>query len=172
MSKKGIGISKFEVLLMLPGVRKQLKKSVDKSGTLDVGDGMRTIGYVSRRLGKAARKPYKDLLESQAKAFDALGNVIDIGGQDMKFELGITVGEITAMLPELLAAAWMHYSDDKKLTLDEGIDLVGTIMDSMAEAADEENVADFFFAQAAALRALAPFFEEEEEEPAPEPPVE
>jgi hypothetical protein len=171
MSKKGLGISKLEIALMLPGIRKRLKKTIDKSGAVDLGSGMRTVGYVFHKLKRAARKPYKNLLEKQAIAFDSLANLIDIGGQKMakKFELGITMGEITAMLPGILSEAWGHYSDDKKISVDEGIALVAFILNNMASAADDEDVADFFSAEAAALTSLTPFFEEEEEE---EPPVE
>ena len=166
MSKKGLGVSKLEVLLMLPGIRKRLRRAIDKSGTWDVGDGMRAVGHVSRRLGRAANKPYKNLLESQAKSFDSLAELIDIGGQKMaKFELGITVPEIAAMLPTILSEAWGHYSDDKKISVDEGILMVSSILTEMSKAADDEAVAAFFSAQAEALKALAPFLEEEVEPP-------
>jgi hypothetical protein len=170
MSKKGLGISKFEILLMLPGLRKQLKRAIDKKGTVDMEEAMTSMAWFVNKLSRAARKQYRKRFEAMARSFTATGSLIKQRGEGMKFELGITVGEITAMLPELLAAAWAHYSDDKKISLDEGVDLVATVMDSMADAADDENVSEFFFAQASALRALAPFFEEEEE-PEPEEPA-
>lgn len=79
-----------------------------------------------------------------------------------KIELGITVGEIMGMLPEVLSEAWEAYSDDKKITIDEALLLVGVILREMAEAADDPKVSDFFVAQAEAMEALAPFFVEEE----------
>lgn len=86
-----------------------------------------------------------------------------------KFELGITVPEIAAMLPSILSEAWGHYSDDKKISVDEGVLMVGSILDEMAKAADDDSVKAFFSAQAEALKALAPFLEEA---PAEEPPAE
>lgn len=77
-----------------------------------------------------------------------------------KIELGITVGEIMGMLPEVLSEAWEAYSDDKKITVDEGLILVGVILREMAEAADAEDVAAFFVAQAEAMEALSVFFVE------------
>jgi hypothetical protein len=168
--KKKHGISKFNLLMIIPGLRKQLKRSL-KDGELDASEGVRTIGYVSRRLGRAAKKPYSTYLEKQALSLESLGNLFDIGGQDMaKFELGITVGEITAMLPGLLSEAWAHYSDDKKISVDEGVLMVSSIMAEMANAADDPQVAEFFNAQSAALVALSPFFEEEEAPPEEEEP--
>ena len=79
-----------------------------------------------------------------------------------KFELGISMGEITGMLPELLAEAWASYNDDKKISVDEGILFVSVVLDQMAKAADDSAVKDFFVAQSAALAALAPFFVEDE----------
>lgn len=170
--KKRHGISKLELLTILPGFRKRLKKAL-KDGELDISEGIRTMGYVSHRLGRAAKKPYSTYLEKQAISFDSLVTLIDIGGQDMaKFELGITVGEITAMLPGLLSEAWAHYSDDKKISVDEGVLMVSSIMSEMAKAADDPQVAEFFSAQSAALVALSPFFEEEEEPAPEEPPAE
>lgn len=79
-----------------------------------------------------------------------------------KFELGITVGEIVSMLPKIAAEAWGHYSDDKKITTDEALELIGVILREMASAADDDAVADFLVAQAVAVESLAPFFIEEE----------
>lgn len=170
MGKKGLGISKIEILLMLPGLRKQLKRAIDKDGTLDVRDAMTSIAWFTKKLSRAARKQYREQFEAISRGFIATGCLIEKGENVMKFELGITVGEITAMLPKILSEAWEHYSDDKKISVDEAIFLVASVMEEMADAADDPDVSEFFNAQAAALRALAPFFEEEEaDEPAPEP---
>ena len=172
MSKMKFGVNKLEIAGLLLGVRKRVKKAT-KDGELEVAEGIRIMEYVSRKLGRAAKKPYRYYLEDQAKAFETLATLIDIGGQDMaKFELGITVGEITAMLPGLLSEAWAHYSDDKKISVDEGVLMVSSIMSEMAKAADDPQVSEFFNAQSAALVALSPFFEEEEEPAPEEPPAE
>lgn len=73
------------------------------------------------------------------------------------FELGITVGEITAMLPEILSEAWAAYSDDKRISVDEGLDIVAVILAEMAEAADQEEVKELFLALADAIAAVKPF---------------
>jgi len=168
-----LGINKLEIALMLPGLNRRFKKAVDDSGNLDVGNTLRAIGYVFHRLQRAAKKPYKNMLGEQAKAFDTLAELVDIGGQKMgkKFELGITIGEFTAMLPGILSEAWEAYNDDKKISVDEGIELVSFILEKMSEAADDPDVVAFFAAESDALASLAPFFVEDEEPP-PEEPVE
>jgi hypothetical protein len=75
------------------------------------------------------------------------------------------MAEITAMLPSLLTEAWGHYADDKKLTVDEAISLVSSILNKMSDAADDGDVSDFFAAQSAAANSLIPFFEVDEEPP-------
>lgn len=77
-----------------------------------------------------------------------------------KFELGITVGEITGMLPEILKEAWEAYSDDKRISVDEGLDIVGVLLVEMGEAADDEAVKELFLALADAISAVKPFTQE------------
>jgi hypothetical protein len=176
------GVSKFELALMIPGLRKRLKIAL-KDGTLDVARGLDVATWLLWKFHKASNKQYEELFLTLSCAFNSTANLIDHKEEKMKFELGITVGEITAMLPAILSEAWMHYSDDKRISVDEGILLVATILEQMADAADDDMVVDFFEAQAAALAALAPFFVEEageedendddggEEEPPTDPPV-
>ena len=170
MSKPGLGITKLEILLMLPGLRQQLKRAIDKEGTLDVQRAMEAIAWFNRKLSRAAKKQYRQSFDALSRSFLATGYLIEQqGGKDMaKFELGITVGEITAMLPGILSKAWEFYSDDKKISTDEGVLLVAAIMKEMAKAADDAAVTEFFNAQAGALEALAPFFEAEEAPVEPE----
>lgn len=82
-----------------------------------------------------------------------------------KIELGITVGEIMGMLPGILSNVWESYSDDKKITVDEALELIGVILREMAEAADDDAVADFLVAQAEAFEALSPLLADAAEEP-------
>lgn len=79
-----------------------------------------------------------------------------------RIELGITIGEILGMLPEILSEAWASYSDDKKIGVDEALILIGVILREMAEAADTEDVANFLIAQAESFEALSVFFVEAE----------
>lgn len=167
MGKKNLGITKIEMFLIGIAARKHLKKAL-KGGTLDVAKGIRVGSWLARRLSKASRAEYKDVFAKNSNALEAVAKLIDSKEEKMaKFELGITVGEITAMLPVVLAEAWDAYSDDKKISVDEAVDLVATILNQMGEAADDADVAEFFFAQAAALSALSPLLEEAPE-PAPE----
>jgi hypothetical protein len=166
--KRGIGINKVEWLLMLPGMRKHLRRSID-DGILDLEQAVLGAAWLSKKMMRAANKEHKPIFGSLTGALTSTAKLIAKEEEMAKFELGITVGEITAMLPEVLAAAWASYSDDKKISVDEGIDLVAVVLDNMADAADDIAVSDFFDAQAQALRALAPFFEEEEAPEEPEP---
>jgi hypothetical protein len=169
--KRGIGINKVEWLLMLPGMRKHLRRSID-DGILDLEQAVLGAAWLSKKMMRAANKEHKPIFGSLTGALTSTAKLIAKEENMAKFELGITVGEITAMLPEILSSAWTHYSDDKKITVDEGVDLVAVVLDNMADAADDPDVANFFDAQAVALRALAPFFAEEapaEPEPAADP---
>jgi len=172
MGKKNLGVTKIEMFLIGIAARKHLKKAL-KGGTLDVAKGIRVGSWLAKRLSRASRAEYKDVFTKHSNALEAVAQLIDSKEEKMaKFELGITVGEITGMLPTILSEAWAAYNDDKKISVDEGVDLVATILNQMGEAADDADVAEFFFAQAAALSALSPLLEEEpapEPEPEPEP---
>jgi hypothetical protein len=99
---------------------------------------------------RRARKLYKKIKKQKLKE----GHIM------AKFELGITVGEITAMLPNVLSQAWAAYSDDKKISVDEGLDIVVVILSEMAEAADQEEVEVLFLSLADAIAAVKPFTQE------------
>ena len=156
-----LGISKIELALILPGLRKRLKRSLP-CGTLNPIEGLNTAAWLCGKLAKASKKEYKPLFFGWEEALYSTADLLIKEDIMAKFELGITVGEITAMLPELLSEAWTAYNDDKKISVDEGIFLVATILRKMSDAADDPAVANFFDAQGNALAALAPFFEEEE----------
>jgi hypothetical protein len=162
MSKEGLGISKLEILLMLPKLKKRLKKTIDKEGTLSVQQALISFGWFFNRISRAAKKKYREPFGAIAQGFIATGNLIQQqGGEEMNFELGITVPEIMGMLPAVLAEAWDAYSDDKKITVDEGLDLAAVILEQMAASADDDGVVAFFEAQAQALRAVGDLLEEE-----------
>ena len=166
--RKGIGINKVEWLLMVPGLHKQLRKSID-NGILDVEQALLGVAYFTNRMKRAAHRDYKPIFGSLT---DTLTSVAVLTKEDemAKFELGITVGEITAMLPTVLAEAWEHYEDDKKITVDEALLIVGVILNEMSQAADDDDVKNLFASVQATVEAIGPFVVEEE---APvEPPVE
>lgn len=163
-----LGISKLELAIILPGLRKRLKRSLPY-GTLNPVEGLKTIGWLFKKLGKASKKQYEPFFRKQSDVFYCTADLLIKEDIMAKFELGISVGEITSMLPGILSEAWTHYNDDKKISVDEGVLLAATILGEMAKAADDDAVKNFFEAQAAALAALAPFFEEEEVVEDPEP---
>jgi hypothetical protein len=70
--------------------------------------------------------------------------------------LGITFGELVAMVPATLADIWENYSDDKKITIDEVALLVGNLFKRLSEAADPLEAKAFLTAQGDAFIALAP----------------
>jgi len=82
--------------------------------------------------------------------------------EDTMADLGITPAEIMSALPTLLSEAWGHFSDDKKISGDEGVLLVATMLELMAERTDSTEYADFFGAQAAAFRMFASLLEDKE----------
>jgi len=82
--------------------------------------------------------------------------------EDTMENLGITPAEIMSALPTLLSEAWGHFSDDKKISGDEGVLLVATMLELMAERTDSAEYADFFGAQAAAFRMFASLLEDKE----------
>ena len=84
--------------------------------------------------------------------------------EDIMADLGITPGEIMSALPTLLSEAWGYFSDDKKITGDEGVLLVATTMELMAERTDSPEYAEFFGAQAAAFRIFATLIEQNQGE--------
>lgn len=156
-----LGISKLELLLMLPVLKLRIKKAFPND-TIYLTEALETIAWLFKRFSRAADKEYEQLFSSWERTFYSMANLLAKEEKMAKFELGITVGEIVGMLPKLAAEAWGHYSDDKKITTDEGLDFVGEVLRSMADAADEDAVAAFLVAQAEALEALAPLFFEEE----------
>jgi len=156
-----LGISKIEMAIILPGLRKRLKRSLPY-GNLDPIEGLRTVAWLCKKISKASNKEYQPLFMAWEHAMNKTADLLVKEDIMAKFELGITMGEITGMLPELLAEAWASYNDDKKISVDEGILFVSVVLDQMAKAADDTAVKDFFVAQSAALAALAPFFVEEE----------
>jgi len=166
------GVSQFEFALMLPGFRRKLKKAL-KDGTLDVVLGLDAVSWLTHKFEKASKKEYKPFFGSLTGAFESTADLITFKEEQMaKFELGITIGEITGMLPVVLSEAWEAYSDDKKISVDEGVDLVATILNLMAGAADDEEVKAFFAAQSAALSALVPLLAADEVvDPPTEPPT-
>ncbi|MCG8430941.1 MAG: hypothetical protein MJA29_07200, partial [Candidatus Omnitrophica bacterium] len=164
--------NKFEILLMLPGLKKRLGRAIDKDG-VDLPKTLSAIAWLMRRLGKAAKKQYRQSFEEFARAFEISSKVLaEQGGSEMKLELGITMSEILGMMPTILSEAWGHYSDDKKLTVDEGVALVAVILTQMGAAADDDEVKEFFTAQAGALNALVPLLGVDDEEPPVDPPTE
>ncbi len=156
-----IGITRFEFLKMLPGLRKRLKRSLS-CGNLDVVEGLITVGWLCGNFSRAADDQYEIMFRTIEQSFYKTAEILAKEEKMAKIELGITVGEIMSMLPEVIAEGWKSYSDDKKITVDEALLLVATILREMAEAADDPKVGDFFVAQAEAMEALAPFFVEEE----------
>jgi hypothetical protein len=70
--------------------------------------------------------------------------------------LGITFGELVAMLPATLSELWGEYSDDKKITIDEVALLVGHLFLRFADAADAEEAKAFLVSQGEAFVRLAP----------------
>jgi hypothetical protein len=105
---------------------------------ISVKFGLSTFGLL-KRIYKSVRMTRKFIKESKMR----------------KIELGITVAELMAMLPVILAAAWEQYSDDNKISAGEGVEIAAIILDEMAGAADDPAAQAFFAAQANALRAVA-----------------
>lgn len=160
---KGLQISKLEYALMLPGIARQLNK-VGKDGTITVEEALISVGWLMNRFRKAASKKYKPIFGSLTRTIDSAAILINKEDKMAKdFELGISMSEILAMLPTILGEAWGHYSDDKKLTVDEALDLVSVILEQMSNAADDEDVQELFLAVRGTLLAIVPFVVEEEE---------
>lgn len=156
---------------MLPGMRSHLRKSID-NGILDVEKALFGVAWLTQRMKKAAHKEYKPIFGSLTRTLESTAILIHKEEEMAKFELGITVGEITAMLPDVMAEAWAAYSDDKKISVDEGLGLVAVILGKMSEAADEDEVKALFSSIQETVLAVVPFVEEEEVPEEPAEPVE
>ncbi len=158
-----LGITQLQWLVITARLKRRLKRVIDANGDIDVYNAVRYAGYVFYQLGKFSEPPiFKRFCFAQRGSFNALSTLIqEIGGVDMaKVKLGITIGEITGMLPDAMQAAWGFWSDDKQITADEGALFVGFIMNQMSEAADHPKVKEFFLQQAEAINALAPILAE------------
>jgi len=127
-----------------------------------VVEGLITVGWICGKFSRAADDQYEIMFRTIEQSFYKTAEILAKEEKMAKIELGISVSEIMSMLPEVLSEAWKSYSDDKKISVDEALLLVGVILREMAEAADDPRVSDFFVAQAEALEALVPFFVEEE----------
>jgi len=105
----------------------------------------------------------KALYKQQGNTFRSLLSLLSATNKEATMaDLGITPAEIMSALPTLLSEAWGHFADDKKITGDEGVLLVATLLELMAERTDNEDYAEFFGAQAAAFRIFAGLLEEQE----------
>ena len=164
-SKKSLGISKFEMVFLMWTLKKQIGYAVEKDGkTIALRPLLLSIAAFIEKAGKKADKPWRPVFEEQGNALRQLSYALDHGGIKMKkIELGITPKEIMAMLPGLIGEIWPHYNDDQKITVDEGVLIGAALFEALADPTDDEYVKAFFAAKGAALRALAPLFEEEEE---------
>lgn len=159
-----LGISNFELMKLLPGLRKRLKKALPY-GNLDVVEGLSTVAWLCNKFSRAADSQYEEMFRTLGGTFQSMTAVLAKEEKMAKIELGITVGEIMGMLPGILSNVWESYSDDKKITVDEALELIGVILREMAEAADDDAVADFLVAQAEAFEALSPLLADAAEEP-------
>lgn len=157
---KGIGINKVEWLLMVPGMRKHLKKAL-KGGMLDTDEALRAVAWFTNRLERAADKNYKPIFGSLTDTLESIA-ALTKEEEMVKFELGITVGEITAMLPAILAKVWENYSDDKNISVAEGLEIIEVILSEMEQAADGNEVKALLASIASVVVAVVPFVEEEE----------
>jgi hypothetical protein len=164
--RKSLGINKIEMVFLVWTLRQQIKYAVDEeTNTIALRPLLRALATFIEKAGKKADKPWRIAFEEQANALRQLSYALDHGGIRMKkIELGITPKELMALLPELLAEVWPHYNDDKKISVDEGVLIGAAIFEALADPCDDEYVKAFFEAQGAALRSLAPLFEEEDEE--------
>lgn len=168
----GVGVSKLDVALIILGLRKQIIKRI-KDGAITVGEACEVLSYMFERLGKKSNHQiFRTFCFAQSKSFLDIVPIMNNwlrnteGGIDMaKIQLGITLGEIMGMIPDLISEAWGAYNDDKKITADEGVVLAAVIMEQMGAAADHPEVKAFFDSQGAALRDLAPLLEGVEDEP-------
>jgi len=167
--KKSLGISKLEIILLIPAIRKYIYRCLDKkTGTLHIGAALQATGDLVRKIGKKANKEYRNIFSSQAEALITLGvalNTLTAKGESKmaKIELGITPRELLSELPGLVAEIFAHYNDDQKISVDEGILIVASLFEALESASDPVEIKAFFGAQAAALRALAPLFDPPEE---------
>jgi hypothetical protein len=164
--KKSLGINKFEMALLLLTLRQQIKYAVDeKSNTIALRPLLQSLATFIEKAGKKAHKPWRPAFDEQGNALRQLSYVLDHGGIRMKkIELGITPKELMAMIPELIGEIWPHYNDDQKISVDEGVLIAAAIFEALADPTDDEYIKAFFEAQGAALRSLAPLFEEEDNE--------
>lgn len=163
-NRKELGINKFEVFMLIITLRNQLKYAFGKD---ENSVAFRTIlialGGFIEKVGQKADPKWRAAFAEQANALQQLGYLLDNGGIAMKkIELGITGKELFAMLPGLIGEIWPHYNDDQKITVDEGVLIAAAVFDALADPTDDEYAKAFFAAQAGALRAIAPLFEEEE----------
>lgn len=147
---------------MLPGIRKRLGGTINKEGTLDVGQGLDGVAWLTNKMARASGPEYKPLFKALTRVMNTTANLVHKeDDMSVKFELGITVGEITAMLPAILSEAWEHYSDDKRISVEEGLQIVGVILGEMADAADAEEVSNLFLSIQDTLESIAPFVAED-----------
>jgi len=164
--KKSLGITKFEMVFLLWTLRSQIRYAVDKeTNTIAFRPLMRSLATFIEKVGKKADKPWRIAFEEQGNALRQLSYALDHGGIVMKkIELGITPKELMSMLPSLIGEIWPHYQDDKKISVDEGVLIGAAVFEALSDVTDDEYVKGFFGSQGAALRALAPLFEEEDDE--------
>lgn len=76
-------------------------------------------------------------------------------------DLGITPGEIIADLPALLSEAWDAYSDDKRISVEEGVVLLAVLAELLAGDVDDEQYEELFMNFATFLRSLSTTLEGE-----------
>ncbi len=171
LQQSSLGISRFELILMIPGVHKKIYRLTKDAETIRIGAILRVAAEIVETLGRKANKCWNTVFTTQANALNQLAYALDKGGAEMKkIDLGITPKELMAALPLMVAQIWPHYNDDQKISADEGLIIGAIVLRALANPCDEDAIQDFFNSQAAALEGLAPLFEPEPKpEPAPEP---